>query len=436
MGLGPETLKALAEVGYTVPTPIQAQAIPVVFMGKDVLGIAQTGTGKTASFTLPMIEILAHGRARARMPRSLVLTPTRELAAQVAASFARHGCYHKLNMALLVGGGPCADQIKLLDRGVDVLIATPGRLLDLFQRGRVLLSDVRILVIDEADRMLDMGFIPDVERIVTLLPRQRQTLFFSATMPSEVKRLAAVFLHEPREIRVAPPAKPADCVVQRVVMVESHDKYEVLHYLLRKEEVRSAFIFCNRKRDISILHRSLIQQGFPAGMLHGDMLQSMRTETLEQFKAGEISLLVCSDVAARGIDISAMSHVFNFDVPAHAGDYIHRIGRTGRAGMSGHALTIAVPEDSNCVAAIEQLIGHQIPRVMIDDRSEGARIVGYYQKWCNVDEESGNAQEQTERRMGYWEGEYSLYLLNKEEFRKTTYSMQGFGEHIPDFFSY
>ncbi len=367
LGLGPETLKALAEVGYTTPTPIQAQAIPVVFMGKDVLGIAQTGTGKTASFTLPMIEILAQGRTRARMPRALLLTPTRELAAQVAKSFARYGCYHSLSMALLVGGESVTAQIRLLDRGVDVLIATPGRLLDLFQRGHVLLSDVRILVIDEADRMLDMGFIPDVERIVTLLPRRRQTLFFSATMPSEVKRLADLFLNEPREIHAAPPAQPADGVVQALVVVNSHAKDEVLRYFLRKEEVRSAFIFCNRKRDICVLHRSLIKHGFPAGMLHGDLLQSLRTDTLEQFRSGEISLLVCSDVAARGIDITALSHVFNFDVPIHAEDYIHRIGRTGRAGMSGHALTIAVPEDSHYVVAIEKLIGHQIPRVMVDD---------------------------------------------------------------------
>ncbi len=367
LGLGPETLKAIAAVGYTTPTPIQAQAIPVVCMGKDVLGIAQTGTGKTASFTLPIIEILAQGRTRARMPRALILTPTRELSAQVAKSFARYGCYHSLSMALLVGGESVTAQIRLLDRGVDVLIATPGRLLDLFQRGHVLLSDVRILVIDEADRMLDMGFIPDVERIVTLLPRRRQTLFFSATMPSEVKRLADLFLNEPREIHAAPLAQPINSVLEGLVVIDSHTKDEVLRYFLRKQEVRSAFIFCNRKRDICVLHRSLIKHGFPAGMLHGDLLQSLRTDTLEQFRSGEISLLVCSDVAARGIDITALSHVFNFDVPIHAEDYIHRIGRTGRAGMSGHALTIAEPEDSHYVVAIEKLIGHQIPRVMVED---------------------------------------------------------------------
>ena len=450
LGLGPETLKALAEVGYTTPTPIQAQAIPVVFMGRDVLGIAQTGTGKTASFTLPMIEILSQGRTRARMPRALILIPTRELAAQVSKSFTRYGCYHRLSMALLVGGEPVTAQIRLLDRGVDVLIATPGRLLDLFQRGHVLLSDVRILVIDEADRMLDMGFIPEVERIVTLLPRKRQTLFFSATMPAEVKRLADVFLNEPREIHAAPPAQPADGVSQLLITVDPHAKDEVLRYLLRKEEVKSAFIFCNRKRDICVLHRSLIKHGFLAGMLHGDLLQSLRTDTLEQFKAGEISLLVCSDVAARGLDITALSHVFNFDVPIHAEDYVHRIGRTGRAGMSGHALTLAVPEDSHYVLAIEKLIGHQIPRVMVENWDTVERVSERRKRRHKKKRIGVKTEQNQQTNKEYDIQQYKVLVENDQKGREQQGPSQedgkgvstielsedvlGFGNHVPAFF--
>jgi superfamily II DNA/RNA helicase len=366
LGLSPEVLRAIAEVGYREPTPIQAQAIPIVQMGRDVLGCAQTGTGKTASFTLPMIDMLASGRARARMPRSLILEPTRELAAQVAQNFDIYGKYHKLSQALLIGGESFADQEKKLDRGVDVLIATPGRLLDLFERGKILMSDVKILVIDEADRMLDMGFIPDVERIVSLLPKIRQTLFFSATMPPEIKRLADAFLMNPKEISVAPPASPAALVTQGLVVVQDEDKREALRRLLRAEPVKNALIFCNRKKDVDILYRSLAKHGFNAGQLHGDMSQPKRTETLEKFKNDEITLLVCSDVAARGIDIQGLSHVFNFDVPIHAEDYIHRIGRTGRAGREGRAYTIASPYDGRFVEAIEKLIGKPIPRIEIE----------------------------------------------------------------------
>jgi superfamily II DNA/RNA helicase len=373
LGLSPEVLRAIAEVGYREPTPIQAQAIPIVQMGRDVLGCAQTGTGKTASFTLPMIDILASGRARARMPRSLILEPTRELAAQVAENFDLYGKYHKLSQALLIGGESFADQEKKLDRGVDVLIATPGRLIDLFERGKILMSDVKILVIDEADRMLDMGFIPDVERIVSLLPKIRQTLFFSATMPPEIKRLADAFLMNPKEISVAPPASPAATVTQGLVVVQDEDKREALRRLLRAEPVKNALIFCNRKKDVDILYRSLTKHGFNAGQLHGDMSQPKRTETLEKFKNDEITLLVCSDVAARGIDIQGLSHVFNFDVPIHAEDYIHRIGRTGRAGREGRAFTIASPYDGRFVEAIEKLIGKPIPRIEI----EGFDAVGF-----------------------------------------------------------
>jgi superfamily II DNA/RNA helicase len=366
LGLGADVLRAVADAGYQTPTPIQAQAIPYVLMGRDVLGCAQTGTGKTAGFTLPMIEILGRGRAKARMPRSLILEPTRELAAQVAENFDIYGKYHKLTKALLIGGVSYGDQEKLLDRGVDVLIATPGRLLDHFERGRILLNDVKILVIDEADRMLDMGFIPDVERIVKLLPQIRQTLFFSATMPPEIRRLADAFLSSPKEITVSAPASTATTVTQALVTVNSDDKREALRRLLASEQVKNALIFCNRKRDVDILYRSLKKHGFNAGALHGDMDQSTRTATLEAFKREEITLLVCSDVAARGLDIDDLSHVFNFDVPIHAEDYVHRIGRTGRAGKSGKAFTLAGGDDDKFVSAIEKLIGKDIPRITIE----------------------------------------------------------------------
>src|SRR5579859_7876686 len=366
LGLSPEVLQAVRDAGYETPTPIQEQAIPVVLMGRDVLGCAQTGTGKTAGFTLPMLDILAAGRARARMPRSLILEPTRELAAQVAQSFETYGKHHhKLSMALLIGGESFTDQEKKLDRGVDVLIATPGRLLDLIDRGKILLSDTKLLVIDEADRMLDMGFIPDVERIVSFIPKIRQTLFFSATMPPEIRRLADAFLMNPKEITVAPPASPAETVAQALLVVETMDKRETLRRLLRHEDVKNALIFCNRKRDVDILYRSLAKHGFDVAALHGDMSQPKRTETLERFKNGDVRLMVCSDVAARGLDIQGLSHVFNFDVPHHAEDYVHRIGRTGRAGRDGRAYTIATPEDGKAVATIQTLIGKPIPPVEI-----------------------------------------------------------------------
>jgi superfamily II DNA/RNA helicase len=365
LGLSPDLLRAVSSAGYTTPTPIQQQSIPHVTAGRDVLGCAQTGTGKTASFALPMIDKLTAGRARARMPRSLVLEPTRELATQVEASFELYGKNHKLTTALLIGGESFADQERKLDRGVDVLIATPGRMLDLFERGKILLSDVRILVIDEADRMLDMGFIPDVERIVGLLSKNRQTLFFSATMPPEIRKLADAFLNSPVEVSVAPPASPAETVTQSLTVVAPEDKREALRRLIRSEDVKNALIFCNRKKDVDILYKSLTKHGFDAAALHGDMSQPKRTETLERFKKDEIRLLVCSDVAARGLDIQGLSHVFNFDVPYHAEDYVHRIGRTGRAGREGRSFTIAAPEDGKNVAAIQKLIKREIPAITI-----------------------------------------------------------------------
>ncbi len=373
LGLSPEVLRAVQDSGYTEPTPIQRQAVPYVLMGRDVLGCAQTGTGKTASFTLPMIDILTSGRARARMPRSLILEPTRELAAQVAESFERYGKYHPLSMALLIGGVSLADQEKRLGRGVDVLIATPGRLIDLFERGRVLLADVKILVIDETDRMLDMGFIPDVERIVGLLPRRRQTLFFSATMVREIRRLADRFLVDPKEITVSPPTSAAETVIQAMVKAPGNpkDKRAVFRDLLRREKVASALVFCNRKRDVGILFRSLKRHGLPAAELHGDLPQPVRTATLERFRVGEEQILVCSDVAARGLDLPKVSHVFNFDVPTNPEDYIHRIGRTGRAGRSGRSFTLVTPQDGKLLAAIERMLGMPIPRAETTSRPSG-----------------------------------------------------------------
>jgi len=388
LGLGPQLLKAVADSGYTVPTPIQARGIPLVLQGKDVIGIAQTGTGKTASFTLPMIEILARGRAKARMPRTLILEPTRELAAQVAESFERYGKYHKLSMALLIGGVSFEDQDKKLDRGVDVLIATPGRLLDHFERGKLMLTGVQILVIDEADRMLDMGFIPDVERIAKLTPFTRQTLFYSATMPPEIQRLTDQFLQGPVRVEVSRPATAATTITQVAVTVPGGDwsKRETLRRLIREHDVKNAIVFCNRKRDVDVLAKSLLKHGFSVAPLHGDLDQSVRTRTLDAFRASDISILVASDVAARGLDIPAVSHIFNFDVPFQPDDYVHRIGRTGRAGRAGHAFMLVGSRDEKSVAAIEKLIGEPITRRVMEglpeetrtpERSRDSRTRGY-----------------------------------------------------------
>ncbi|MBO1081092.1 DEAD/DEAH box helicase [Roseomonas sp. 573] len=366
LGLSELLLKGVEDVGYRHPTPIQEQAIPIVLMGRDVLGCAQTGTGKTASFVLPMMDILAGSRAKARMPRSLILEPTRELALQVAENFVKYGQHMKLTHALLIGGESMNDQRDALDKGVDVLIATPGRLLDLFDRGRVMLADCKILVIDEADRMLDMGFIPDVERIVSMLPPLRQTLFFSATMAPEIRKLADAFLQNPKEITVSAPASVATTITAGLVLVAEGDKRRALRRLVQREKVQNALIFCNRKRDVDVLYKSLSKHGFSVGALHGDLPQSVRFATLEKFKNNELQLLVCSDVAARGIDIGGLSHVFNFDLPFHAEDYVHRIGRTGRAGREGHAYSIATADDAKLLSAIEGLTGREIPRITVD----------------------------------------------------------------------
>ncbi|RWG84794.1 MAG: DEAD/DEAH box helicase [Mesorhizobium sp.] len=364
LGLSPKVLSAVTDAGYTKPTPIQSGAIPHALLGKDVLGIAQTGTGKTASFVLPMLTRLEKGRARARMPRTLILEPTRELAAQVEENFVKYGKNHKLNIALLIGGVSFEEQDKKLERGADVLIATPGRLLDHRERGKLLLNGVEILVIDEADRMLDMGFIPDIERICEMIPFTRQTLFFSATMPPEITKLTEKFLHAPVRVEVSRAASTATSITQRLVKSGSKpwDKRETLRNLMRAEEsdLKNAIIFCNRKVEVSELFRSLLKHDFDAGALHGDMDQRARMQMLANFRDGKLRYLVASDVAARGLDIPDVSHVFNYDVPIHAEDYVHRIGRTGRAGRSGKSFTIATRSDTKYVDAIEKLIGTKI----------------------------------------------------------------------------
>ncbi|MDM7971119.1 MAG: DEAD/DEAH box helicase [Paracoccaceae bacterium] len=370
--LDPKVLKAIEDAGYETPTPIQAGAIPPALEGRDVLGIAQTGTGKTASFTLPMITLLAKGRARARMPRSLVLCPTRELAAQVAENFDTYTKYHKLTKALLIGGVSFKEQDQLIDRGVDVLIATPGRLLDHFERGKLLLTGVQIMVVDEADRMLDMGFIPDIERIFSLTPFTRQTLFFSATMAPEIERITNTFLSAPERVEVARQASASATITQGVVMFkasrkdqEASEKRQLLRKLIDSEgeKCRNAIIFCNRKTDVDIVAKSLMKYGYDAAPIHGDLEQSQRTRTLDGFRDGTLRFLVASDVAARGLDIPNVSHVFNFDVPSHAEDYVHRIGRTGRAGKLGTTIMICTPRDDKNFADVERLLQTEIPRL-------------------------------------------------------------------------
>jgi superfamily II DNA/RNA helicase len=366
LGLSEELLRSVAAAGYDTPTPIQAQAIPTVLMMRDLIGIAQTGTGKTASFVLPMIDVLAHGRRRALMPRSLILEPTRELAAQVAENFEKYGKNHDLKMALLIGGVQMGDQIKALQSGVDVLIATPGRLMDLFQRGKIMLNGCDLLVIDEADRMLDMGFIPDIEEICSKLPAQRQTLLFSATMPPPIKKLADKFLSNPKYIEVARPASSNTNIAQHKIKTTSRGKRDVLRHLLRTDNVTTAIIFANRKTTVRDLAKALKRDGFSAGEIHGDMDQSSRIAELDRFKDGTITILVASDVAARGLDVKGVSHVFNYDTPWHPDDYVHRIGRTGRAGALGRAFTLYSDEDLEAVANVEKLTGGKIPEIKID----------------------------------------------------------------------
>ncbi|MGH6770817.1 MAG: DEAD/DEAH box helicase [Xanthobacteraceae bacterium] len=398
LGLSSKVLAAVQAAGYPAPTPIQEQAIPHVLERRDVLGIAQTGTGKTAAFTLPMLTMLETGRARARMPRTLILEPTRELAAQVEESFLKYGAKQKLNVALIIGGVSFDDQDMKLTRGVDVLIATPGRLLDHFERGRLLLTGVELLVIDEADRMLDMGFIPDIERICKLVPFTRQTLFFTATMPPEIQRITGQFLHNPVRVEVSRPATTVATTTQLLAKCgrEPHDKREALRQLIRSaDNFKNAIIFCNRKREVAQLHRSLLRHGFSAAALHGDLDQAARTAALDSFRKGEVKLLIASDVAARGLDIPDVSHVFNFDVPHHADDYVHRIGRTGRAGKTGTAITIVAPADGKSLAAIEKLIGQAVPWMNEPPRKEAPSAAPA------AAERHGKRRNQREKRPAY-----------------------------------
>jgi len=379
LGLSPTTLQAVIDTGYTTATPIQAQAIPVALAGRDVLGIAQTGTGKTAAFTLPLIERLSKGRARARMPRALVLAPTRELADQVAMSFEKYAKGTKLSWVLLIGGVSMGDQVAALNKGVDVLIATPGRLLDLFERGKMMLNGVELMVVDEADRMLDMGFIPDIERIFKLTPPKRQTLFFSATMPPEITRLTTQFLKDPTRIEASRPAMTAETITQYLVRVPNSDpktKRAALRALIGRADVRNGIVFCNRKSEVDVVAKSLKQHGFDAAPIHGDLDQSLRTKTLAAFRSGELKLLVASDVAARGLDIPDVSHVFNYDVSHHADDYVHRIGRTGRAGKLGQTFMIVTPGDDKSLDKVLKLIKMAPEELVLDldwSNPDGAR---------------------------------------------------------------
>ena len=369
LGLSDKLLKAVEDAGYEEPTPIQAQAIPQVQMMRDLIAIAQTGTGKTASFVLPMIDILANGRRRALMPRSLILEPTRELAMQVADNFEQYGKNHDLKMALLIGGVQMNDQVKALNEGVDVLIATPGRLMDLFERGKILLNGCDLLVIDEADRMLDMGFIPDIEFICEKLPEQRQTLLFSATMPPPIKKLADKFLNNPKQIEVERAASTNKNIAQFKVEISGRKKKQALKYLLEGDNVSTAIIFANRKTTVRELNKDLQKSGFRSGEIHGDMDQSSRIAELDLFKKGEVNILVASDVAARGLDIKGVSHVFNYDTPWHPDDYVHRIGRTGRAGAKGRAITLVTPEDKEALDNVEKLTRFKIPEFPWDEVS-------------------------------------------------------------------
>jgi len=369
LGLSPATLQAVIDTGYTTATPIQAQAIPVALAGRDVLGIAQTGTGKTAAFTLPLIERLSSGRARARMPRALVLAPTRELADQVAEQFKKYAKGTRLSWVLLIGGVSMGDQVAALNKGVDVLIATPGRLLDLFERGKMLLTGVELMVVDEADRMLDMGFIPDIERIFKLTPPKRQTLFFSATMPPEITRLTTQFLKDPTRIEASRPAMTAETITQYLVRIPSSDpkaKRAALRALVSREDVKNGIVFCNRKSEVDVVAKSLKTHGFDAAPIHGDLDQSLRMKTLAAFRSGELKLLVASDVAARGLDIPDVSHVFNYDVSHHADDYVHRIGRTGRAGKLGQAFMIVTPADDKSLDKVMKLIKMEPEELVLD----------------------------------------------------------------------
>ncbi|HPF47467.1 MAG: DEAD/DEAH box helicase [Alphaproteobacteria bacterium] len=424
LGLSDELLSAIKDAGYTEPTPIQKKAIPSILQGRDILGIAQTGTGKTASFTLPMIDILSQGRARARMPRSLILEPTRELAAQVEESFDKYGKNTKLTCALLIGGTDFAGQVKKLDKGVDVLIATPGRLLDHMERGNVMLTGVELLVVDEADRMLDMGFIPDIEKICKMLPKKIQSLFFSATMPPEVKKLTDSFLKDPKEFEVSAPTQTAVTIEEHLVKFKGTDKVkrEVLRNLITENNVDNAIIFCNRKKDVKIVNKSLNVHKFSAAELHGDLHQSTRMEVLDAFKKGKTKILVASDVAARGLDIPDVGHVFNFDVPSNPEDYIHRIGRTGRAGKKGVAFTLSTQADKKYLDGLLKFLGKEIPLFKVPDNILAEK------NNKKADSPKHNKADEKETRKDKKHDE-----TGNNNSSKNNKPIIGMGDHIPDF---
>ena len=438
LGLSDELLSAIKDAGYTEPTPIQKKAIPSVLQGRDILAIAQTGTGKTAGFTLPLIDILAQGRARARMPRSLILEPTRELAAQVEESFDKYGKNSKLSCALLIGGTDFAGQVKKLDKGVDVLIATPGRLLDHMERGNVMLSGVEILVVDEADRMLDMGFIPDIEKICKMLPKKIQSLYFSATMPPEVKRLTDTFLKDPKEFEVSAPTQTAVTITQNLVKFKGTDtiKRQVLRHLIEVENVDNAIIFCNRKKDVKIVNKSLKVHKFSASELHGDLHQSTRMDVLADFKSGKTKILVASDVAARGLDIPDVGHVFNFDVPSNPEDYIHRIGRTGRAGKKGTAFTLSTQADKKYLAGLIKFLGkdiptYKVPAEVLADSKKPRRAAPIEKNEAPKDTKAKNTgSKNTEHSKSVKEA--PVKQQNNRE-NKQKEAIIGMGDHVPDF---
>jgi superfamily II DNA/RNA helicase len=445
LGLSPKLLAAIEAAGYTEPTPIQAGAIPLALQGRDVLGIAQTGTGKTASFTLPLIEKLARGRAKARMPRSLIVAPTRELAAQCAENFETYATGQKLSMALLIGGVAFGPQEEILNRGADVLIATPGRLLDHFERGKLLLTGVQMLVVDEADRMLDMGFIPDLEKIFSLTPPRKQTLFFSATMPKEIQSLVDRFLNNPERIEVARPATTSANITQFLVRLDTNvpkDKRTALRLAMSRDDVRNGIIFANRKRDVDIIARSLKKHGFSADPIHGDLDQSARMATLDKFKSGELKFLVASDVAARGLDIPNVSHVFNYDVPHHADDYVHRIGRTGRAGKTGESVTISTPADSKSLDAVLKLIKTEVPELALEGLAEalvdaGEKPRSRSSKRKTEDrskpKERSEKPQKTEEKKPEAKSDRGRSSRKDRQDERENKRVVGFGDHVPDF---
>ncbi|HTJ96663.1 MAG TPA: DEAD/DEAH box helicase [Rhodocyclaceae bacterium] len=371
LGLLPELLRAVEATGYTEPTPIQAQAIPIILQGKDVLGGAQTGTGKTAGFTLPLLQRLARHASSSPSParhpvRALILAPTRELAMQVYENVVTYSKYIPLRSTCIYGGVDMKAQIAELKEGREIIVATPGRLLDHVQQKTVNFSQVEMLVLDEADRMLDMGFIPDIKRILSLLPQERQSLLFSATFSEEIKKLADTMLKSPQLIEVAKRNTVSETITHRMHPVATDLKRSLLHWIIQHRDLQQVLVFCGTKFGASRLATYLEKQGITADAIHGDKNQNQRTEALEAFKAGRIRVLVATDVAARGIDIDELPNVINYELPHTAEDYVHRIGRTGRAGKKGEATSLVAPEEAGRLADIEKLIKLKIERVVID----------------------------------------------------------------------